>query len=73
MLYWLFGGACCWRARLFMGRNLMRRLLDKQIALPDAVWDHTLNLSWALFFAAAGAANLYVAFSGHFSETQWVS
>lgn len=71
VLYWLFGGALL-GARLFMGRNLMRRLLGKQISLPDAVWDR-LNLSWALFFAAAGAANLYVAFSGHFSEAQWVN
>jgi intracellular septation protein len=71
VLYWLFG-AVLLGARAFFNRNLMRRLLDKQIALPDAIWDK-LNLSWALFFVISGAANLYVAFSGHFTESQWVS
>jgi len=71
VLYWLFGGALL-GARLLFGRNLMRRLLGTQIELPDAAWDK-LNLSWALFFLAAGAVNLYVAFSGHFTESQWVN
>lgn len=71
MLYWLFGGALL-GARYLFGRNLVRRLLGKQIALPDPVWER-LNLSWALFFVAAGAVNLYVAFSGHFTESQWVN
>jgi intracellular septation protein len=70
VLYWIFGGALL-GARLVFRRNLMRRLLGKQIALPDPVWEK-LNLSWALFFVAAGAANLYVAFSGNFTESQWV-
>jgi len=70
VLYWLFGGALL-GARLF-GRNLMRRLLGTQVELPDHAWDK-LNLSWALFFLAAGAINLYVAFSGHFTESQWVN
>ena len=71
VLYWLFGTVLL-GARLLLGRNLMRRLLGTQIELPAPVWDR-LNLSWALFFLAAGAANLYVAFSGHFSESQWVN
>jgi len=71
VLYWLFGGALL-GARLLFGRNLMRRLLGAQIELPDTAWDK-LNLSWALFFLAAGAINLYVAFSGHFTESQWVN
>jgi len=71
VLYWLFGGALL-GARLLAGRNLMRRLLEGQISLPDAVWDR-LNASWAAFFLAAGALNLYVAFSGHFDEAQWVN
>lgn len=71
VLYWLFGGALL-GARLLFGRNLMRRLLGAQIELSDTAWDK-LNLSWALFFLAAGAINLFVAFSGHFTESQWVS
>ena len=70
VLYWLFGGALL-GSRL-LGRNLMRKLLGTQIELSDATWDK-LNLSWALFFVAAGAVNLYVAFSGHFTESQWVN
>lgn len=71
VLYWLFGGALVF-ARLLFGRNLIRRLMEKQIQLPDAAWDK-LNLIWAGFFLFAGAINLYVAFSGHFTESQWVS
>jgi len=71
VLYWLFGGALL-GARLLFGRNLMQRLLGKQIELPAPAWEK-LNLSWALFFLAAGAINLYVAFSGHFTESQWVN
>jgi intracellular septation protein len=71
VLYWLFGGALL-IGRWVFKRNLVRRLLDKQIALPDPLWDK-LNATWALFFLAAGAINLYVAFSGHFSESEWVT
>jgi intracellular septation protein len=71
VLYWLFGAALL-IGRWVFKRNLIRRLLDKQIALPEPVWDK-LNAVWALFFLAAGAVNLYVAFSGHFSESEWVT
>lgn len=71
VLYWMFGGALL-GARVLFGRNLIRRLLGKQIELPDAAWER-LNLSWAIFFLAAGAINLYVAFSGQFTESQWVN
>jgi len=71
VLYWLFGGALL-GARVLLRRNLMRKLLGAQIELSDSAWDK-LNLSWALFFLAAGAVNLYVAFSGHFTESQWVN
>lgn len=71
VLYWLFGGALL-VARYVLGRNLMRKLLGGQLELSDVLWDK-LNLSWSLFFVAAGAINLYVAFSGQFTEAQWVS
>ncbi|KOF52486.1 MULTISPECIES: septation protein A [unclassified Achromobacter] len=70
VLYWLFGGALL-GGRL-LGRNPIRRLMEKQIQMADAAWDR-LNLMWAAFFLLAGALNLYVAFSGHFTESQWVS
>ncbi len=71
VLYWLFG-AILLGARVFFGRNLMRRLMDGKISMPDGAWDR-LNLSWAIFFLASGALNLYVAFSGRFTDAQWVN
>lgn len=71
VLYWLFGGALL-IGRFLFKRNFLRRLLDKQIALPENIWDR-LNATWALFFLAAGGINLYVAFSGRFSESEWVT
>jgi intracellular septation protein len=71
VLYWLFA-AILMGARLFSGRNLMRRLMGDKIALPDRAWNR-LNDSWAGFFVASGALNLYVAFSGRFTEAQWVN
>jgi len=70
VLYWIFSAGLI-GGRL-AGRNPMRKLLGHQISMPDAAW-HSLNLSWALFFLAVGVVNLYVAFSGHFTEAQWVS
>jgi len=71
VLYWLFASALLLGKWLF-GRNPIQGIMGQQIRLPDAVWTR-LNLAWALFFAASGALNLYIAFSGHFSEGQWVS
>ncbi len=71
VLYWLFGAALLVGRYLF-GRNLIRRLLQAQVSMPSALWDK-LNLSWALFFVASGALNLFVAFSGRFTESQWVN
>ncbi len=71
VLYWLFA-AILLGARLFTGRNLMQRMMSAKIALPERSWAH-LNDSWAAFFVASGALNLYVAFSGHFSDAQWVN
>ncbi|MEI2417225.1 septation protein A [Orrella sp. JC864] len=71
VLYWVFG-AVLLGARLFTGRNLLRKLLGAKIQMPDAIWDR-FNASWAVFFLAAGVLNLFVAFSGYFSEAQWVN
>ncbi|OZI45355.1 septation protein A [Bordetella genomosp. 5] len=72
VLYWLFGGALLF-SRYVLKRNLLEKFMGKQITLKSAhVWDK-LNLMWAAFFAVAGALNLYVAFSGAFTEEQWVS
>lgn len=69
VLYWAFA-AVLLSADFAFGRNLMRAMMEKQIALPDPIW-RRLNLSWVGFFLAMGALNLYVAFN--FSEETWVS
>lgn len=71
VLYWLFASILV-GSRLLLGKNLMQKLMGAQISLPAPIWDK-LNLAWAGFFALSGALNLYVAFSGHFTESQWVN
>jgi len=71
VLYWLFSGVLL-VSKYVLSRNLMQKLLGAKVTMPDSGWDK-LNLSWALFFLAAGALNLFVAFSGIFTESQWVN
>jgi len=68
-LYWLFGLILLGSDVIFR-RNLIRRMLEGQIRLPDPIWLR-LNLAWALFFVILGALNLYVAH--RFSEETWVN
>ena len=68
VLYWLFGAVLGGAAAL--GRNLIRAMLSEQVQLPDPVWSR-LNLSWIVFFAFMGAANLYVAYQ--FPTDLWVN
>ncbi|MGH8750928.1 MAG: septation protein A [Burkholderiales bacterium] len=69
VLYWLFSLTLLISELLFK-KNLIRAMMQKQIALPDPVW-RRLNLSWVLFFALMGGANLYVALN--FSTESWVN
>ena len=69
VLYWLFAAVLVISERLF-GRNLIRAMMRAQLELPPAAWSK-LNWSWAGFFAALGALNLYVAY--HFTQNQWVN
>lgn len=71
VLYWMFA-AILVGGRWFTGRNLIQKLMGGQIQLADAIWTR-LNYSWALFFILSGGLNLYVAFSGHYTESQWVN
>ncbi len=68
-LYWMFGAVLLGSA-LLLRRNLIRKMLEAQIQLPDEVWSR-LNLAWAGFFIAMGLLNLYVAYN--FSEETWVN
>jgi intracellular septation protein len=68
-LYWVLALALV--ISQFIGNKpLMQRLLEQNLALPTKIW-HQLNLSWALFFAAMGIANLYVVY--HFDTDTWVN
>lgn len=66
---WLF--ALSFALSQFIGKkNLVRRMMETNIHLPDPIWSR-LNMSWASFFAAMGVANLYVAY--HFKTETWVN
>jgi intracellular septation protein len=69
VLYWVFAAALL-VSQVGFGKNLVRVMMGKQIALPDALWDR-LNLAWVGFFAAMGVLNLYVAFN--FTTATWVN
>ncbi len=71
VLYWLFGGILL-VSQLFLGRNLLQKLLGDKISMSPKAWTR-LVLSWAIFFLFAGSLNLFVAFSGIFTEAQWVN
>ena len=71
VLYWIFAGILLGGKWIF-GRNLIQKVMGTQITLPESIWTR-LNLSWAFFFVISGALNLYVAFSGNFTESQWVN
>lgn len=68
-LYWLFGGTLV-VSELVFRRNLIRKMLEAQVRLPDVVWGR-LNFAWATFFIVMGFLNLYVAFN--FAEETWVN
>jgi len=52
------------------GKNLIQRMMEANVSLPDAIWTR-LNLSWCAFFLIMGCANLYVAFT--FPTATWVN
>lgn len=68
ILYWIFASGLLFSAWI-QKRNLIKKLLEEQIKLPDAVWQK-LNFSWVVFFGFLGGLNLYIASS--FSEEVWV-
>ena len=54
----------------FGKKNLTERMLDAQVTLPAHLW-RRLNLSWVIFFASMGSANIYVL--SHYSTNTWVN
>ena len=69
VLYWIFAGTLL-IGRYVFDKNFIQSMLQKQITVPAHVWEK-LNLTWALFFAAVGCVNIYVAY--HFSTNVWVN
>ena len=69
VLYWCFGAALL-VSQILLGKNLIRLMMEKQISLPDAVWQR-LSMAWAAFFGVMGLVNLYVAYN--FSTAAWVN
>ena len=67
---WLF--AVVFLGSEFIGdKNVLQRMMSGQLELPSAIWTR-LNIMWVSFFFLAGVINLIVAFSGYFTEDQWV-
>jgi intracellular septation protein len=72
ILYWAFALALFVAQALFR-TNLIRKVMEAQIRLPEPVWVR-LNYVWAGFFAAAGVLNLFMAFVVFKGNTAaWVS
>ena len=69
VLYWCFAAALLF-SQIFLKKNLIRTMMEKQMSLPDGIW-RRVNLAWVAFFMTMGLLNLYVAFN--FSTAAWVN
>lgn len=69
ILYWAFAGTL-FASRALFGKNIMRAMLQKQVQLPERVWNR-MNANWASFFALLGTVNLFVAYN--YSTAAWVN
>jgi intracellular septation protein len=72
ILYWAFALVLL-VSQVFFKTNLMRKVMEAQLKLPDAVWSR-VGYAWIVFFAAMGVLNLFVAFVLFKADTSaWVS
>ena len=72
ILYWAFALAL-FVSQVFMKNNLMRKVMEEAIKLPDAIWAR-VGYAWMWFFVAMGLLNLLVAFVVFKGDTSaWVS
>ena len=69
ILYWIFA-ATIFAADRFFERNLIRKMLEEQVRLPEPLWRRLANV-WAIFFFLMGCLNIYIAFN--FSTDAWVN
>lgn len=66
---WVFGAVFI-TSQYIGKKNILQRMMDSSIELPDNIWKQ-LNFMWAGFFIFLGVANLFVAYN--FSEEIWVN
>lgn len=66
---WLFAAALL-LSQFFGERNLVQRMMEGSVQLPDVIWTR-LNAAWALFFVAMGLLNIYVVYN--FDTDTWVN
>ena len=72
ILYWAFALALL-VAQVGFRNNLMRKVMEEQIKLPEAVWNR-VGFAWMSFFGAMGLLNLFMAFVVFKGNTSaWVS
>ena len=69
IIYWLFA-LVLFCSQFFSKKNIMARMLDDKIILPEKVWAN-LNMAWSLFFIFLGFLNIYVVY--HYSLDAWVN
>jgi intracellular septation protein len=72
ILYWAFAVAL-FVAQVGFRNNLMRKVMEEQIKLPETVWNR-VGFAWMSFFGAMGLLNLFMAFVVFKGNTgAWVS
>lgn len=69
ILYWLFASIIL-ISRIGFKKNVIQAMLQKQIDVPERIWDK-LNFYWVIFFSLVGGLNLYVAYN--FTTNTWVN
>jgi intracellular septation protein len=69
VLYWCIATAFL-VSQTILKKNLVRTMMEKQITLPDGIWQR-LSLVYVTFFLAMGLLNLYVVYN--FSTATWVN
>ncbi|MDP1573824.1 MAG: septation protein A [Coxiellaceae bacterium] len=69
IIYWVFASVLL-SSHYFSSKNVLARMLDDKIILPEKIWDQ-LNVAWAFFFIFLGILNVYVLY--HYSLDAWVN
>lgn len=68
-VYWALGALFMITA-FFSKKNLVQKMLEKNLELPAKAWS-TLNTSWCIFFFVMGILNLLVVYN--FDTNTWVN